>query len=223
MFAILLTEGMDPFYQNIASFPTIIFTFFLAVTVLYWLVAVLGFVEIGILDIDIPEGEIGDGASGPNVLAGLMIRFGLAGVPVVVIISFVSLFGWLISYYIVHFLIGFSPGEFLRYLIGLPVVIFSAYIATMITAFIIRPLRPLFKRAQQQTEKYVIGQSAIVRTSVVDNSFGEAILEDGGAGLIFKVRTIGNESFVKGDKVVLLEYIKEKNIYRVVSEEDFSG
>jgi hypothetical protein len=93
----------------------------------------------------------------------------------------------------------------------------------MITAFIIRPLRPLFKRAQQQTEKYVIGQSAIVRTSVVDNSFGEAILEDGGAGLIFKVRTIGNESFVKGDKVVLLEYIKEKNIYRVVSEEDFSG
>ena len=48
MFAILLTEGMDPFYQNIASFPTVFFTFFLLVTVLYWLAAVLGFVEIDV-------------------------------------------------------------------------------------------------------------------------------------------------------------------------------
>ena len=45
MFAILLHESMDPFYRNIASFPTALFTVLLAVCVLYWLCAVLGFVE----------------------------------------------------------------------------------------------------------------------------------------------------------------------------------
>ena len=75
MFAILLTEGMDPFYQNIASFPTAFYTFFLAITVLYWLVAILGFVEIDILDFDLPETENvfaadADGLSNPDVLAG---------------------------------------------------------------------------------------------------------------------------------------------------------
>jgi len=57
MFAILLSERMDPFYQNISSFPTAIFTFLLAVVTLYWVVAVLGLVDIDVLDFDIPDGR----------------------------------------------------------------------------------------------------------------------------------------------------------------------
>ncbi len=228
MFAIFLTEGMDPFYQNIASFPTVFFTFFLAITVLYWLVAVLGFVEIDILDFDLPETDgafavDADGLSNPDVLAGLMLRFGLHGVPVTVIISFISLFGWLLSYYAVHFLFGLVPGAFLEFLVGIPILFGSLYVAVMITAVVIKPLRPLFKKAQQQTVKHILGQTAIVRTSRVDQGFGEAMLEDGGAGLILKVRATGDDEFVKGDRVVLLEHLKEENVYRVVSEQEFSG
>ena len=229
MFAILLTEGMDPFYQNISSFPTVFFTFFLIVTTLYWLVAVLGFVEIDVLDFDIPDA---DGTldinpetelSTPDVLAGLMLRFGLQGVPVTVIISFIALFGWLVSYYTVYFLFGFLPGGFIRFLAGLPVLLGALYVGVMITAVVIKPLRPLFQKAQQQTVKHVLGQSAVVRTSRVDSEFGEAVLEDGGAGLILKVRSTGNETFEKGDRVVLLEHIKEENVYRVISEAEFAG
>lgn len=229
MFAILLTEGMDPFYQNIASFPTAFFTFFLLVTVLYWLVAVLGFVEIDILDFDIPDL---DGAldvntdielSTPDVLAGLMLRFGLHGVPVTIIVSLIALFGWLVSYYVVHFLFFLVPDGFFRFVVGLPVILFALYIGVMITSLLIKPLRPLFQKAQQQTVKHVLGQSAIVRTSRVDKDFGEATLEDGGAGLILKVRATGDDEFEKGDRVVLLEHVAEKNVYRVISEEEFAG
>ncbi|MEC8429027.1 MAG: DUF1449 domain-containing protein, partial [Pseudomonadota bacterium] len=149
MFAIFLTEGMNPFYQNIASFPTAFFTFFLAVTVLYWLVAVLGLVEIDILDFDIPDADgtldtnPDTGLSNPDVLAGLMLRFGLVGVPVTVIVSLISLFGWLTSYYTVHFLFNLVPEGILRYIAGLPVLVGSIYIAAMVTALAIRPLRPL--------------------------------------------------------------------------------
>lgn len=229
MFAILLSEGMDPFYQNISSFPTVVFTFFLLLTVLYWVVAMLGLVEIDVLDFDIPDldGSLDinsdSGLSNPDVLAGLMLRFGLYGVPVTIIISLVALFGWLLSYYLVHFLFGYVPDGILRYLAGIPVLLGSLYIGVMITAALIKPLRPLFKNAQQQTTKHIIGQSAIVRTSRVDKDFGEASVEDGGAGLILKVRSIGQATFKKGDRVVLLEHIKNDNVYRVISEEEFIG
>ena len=229
MFAILLTDGMDPFYQNISSFPTIFFTFFLLITVLYWLVAVLGFVDIDVLDFDIPDA---DGAldanpdsalSNANVLAGLMLRFGLQGVPVTIIISFIALFGWMVCYYAVHFILSWVPEGFLMYLAGLPILLASLYVGVMVTSFIIKPLRPLFKKASQETVKRVLGQVAIVRTSRVDQQFGEAVLADGGAGLILKVRSCGEESFKKGDRVVLLEQLEEVNVYRVISEDEFAG
>lgn len=229
MFAILLTEGMDPFYQNISSFPTVIFTFFLGVTLLYWVVAVLGLIDIEILDFDIPDAQgtldinPDTGLSTPDVLAGLMLRFGLQGVPVTIILSFIALFGWLISYYCAHFLLGFAPDGFLRFLLGIPIFAVALFLAVMLTAQVIKPVRPLFKKAQQQTVKHILGQTAIVRTSRVDNTFGEAILEDGGAGLILKVRTRGDETFKKGDRVVLLEHRAEESAYRVISEEEFKG
>ena len=229
MFAILLTEGMDPFYQNISSFPTVFFTFFLAVTVLYWLVAVLGFVSIDILDFDLPDmdGDLGinpdTGLTNANVLAGLMLRFGLQGVPVTIIVSLIGLFGWLISYYSVYFLFGWVPSGILQFVAGVPVLLVSLYASVMITAVVIKPLRPLFSKAQQQTVKYVLGQVAIVRTSRVDEAFGEAVMEDGGAGLILKVRSTSGNAFKKGDRVVLFEHLKENNTYRVISEEEFTS
>ena len=65
MFAIFLMDDMDPFYQNISSFPTAIFTFLLAVTTLYWLAAVLGFVDLDFLDFELPEGDGQAGSAGP--------------------------------------------------------------------------------------------------------------------------------------------------------------
>lgn len=228
MFAIFLMDDMDPFYQNIASFPTVFFTFFLLLVVLYWLVAVLGLIEIDVLDFDIPEADGMDinsdtGLSNANVLAGLMLRFGLYGVPVTIILSFIALFGWFVCYYAVHFLMGIVPEGLFSFLAGIPILVGSLYVSVMITAVLIKPLRPLFKKASQETVKRVLGQTAIVKTSRVDSKFGEAILEDGGAGLLLKVRTIGDTTFSKGDRVVLLEHDKEKNTYRVISEEEFAG
>ena len=48
MFAIFLSDKMDPFYQNISSFPTLIYTILLVVCAIYWLGAVLGFVDLDV-------------------------------------------------------------------------------------------------------------------------------------------------------------------------------
>lgn len=222
MFAIFLSDKMDPFYQNIASFPTIFFTFMLAVCLVYWLVAVLGVVDLDILDLDLPETDTDASASsGANAIAGLLLKLGLNGVPLTVVVSFLALFGWLICYFIVHFTFPLIPGELLEYLAGIPILIASLYVAVLITAQVIKPLKPFFANMFQNTVKHVLGQTAVVRTSRVDEGFGEVYLANGGAGLIFKARTLNGEQFKKGDRVVLLEYIADKHVYRVISEQEF--
>jgi hypothetical protein len=222
MFAIFLSDKMDPFYQNIASFPTLFFTLLLALTAVYWLVAVLGVVDLDVLDIDMPEGEPDvDARGGANELAGLLLKLGLNGVPLTIIISFLALFGWFICYFAVYFIFPFIPDGLLEYIVGLPILVGSFYAAVMITAQVIKPLRPLFANMNKNTIKNVLGQTAIVRSLRLDSGFGEVLLADGGAGLIFKARTINNETYKKGDRVVLLEYLKEKHVYRVISEADF--
>ncbi|MCF6204679.1 MAG: hypothetical protein L3J59_13590 [Methylococcaceae bacterium] len=218
MFAILLNKGMDPFYQNISSFPTAIFTFILGICILYWLFAVLGVVDIDMLDIDL-ENE----AATPNAIAGVMLKFGLNGVPVTIIISFLSLFGWLASYYSVHYLSPLIPEGLLNILFRVMVLILAFWFAVLLTVMVVKLLSPFFKKIEHQTFKNILGQSAVVRTSKVTTSFGEAFLEDGGAGLILKVRSSEDQTFSKGDKVVLLEYLENENVYRVISEQDFTS
>jgi hypothetical protein len=222
MFAIFLSDKMDPFYQNIASFPTLFFTFSLVVCLVYWLIAVLGVVDLNILDLDLPEVDSdSDANSGASAVAGLLLKLGLNGVPLTVIISILSLLGWFICSLLVHFSFPLIPDGLLENVAGIPILIISLYVAVLITAQVIKPLKPFFNSMFQNTVKNVLGQTAIVRTLRVDEGFGEVFLEDGGAGLIFKVRALNGERFEKGDRVVLLEYLKEKNVYRIISEKEF--
>lgn len=218
MFAILLSDKMDPFYQNIASFPTLFFTLLLALTAVYWLVAVLGVIDIDVLDVDMPEG---DADGGVHQLAGLLLKLGLNGVPLTIVISLLALFGWFICYFAVHFIFPFIPSGFLEYIAGLPILVGSLYGAVLITAQVIKPLKPLFANMNKNTVKNVLGQTAIVRSLRLDSGFGEVILADGGAGLIFKARTMNDETFKKGDRVVLLQYLKDQYAYQVISETEF--
>jgi len=225
MFAILLSDKMDPFYQNISSFPTAIFTFFLLLCVFFWAVAVLGLVDVSFLDVAEIDGGMldldGDGATIPDGIAGIILKLGLNGVPVTIVISFISLFAWFISYYLVYFIEPLVPVDLAMFVIDIGIFLVSLFLAVFVTAQVIKPLRKLFKNMQKHTSKVILGQTVIVRTSRVDSGFGEATLEDGGAGLILKVRSDEGVTFEKGDELVLFEYNKAENIYRVISKEAF--
>lgn len=218
---------MNDFLLTIVSFPTVIFTFVLGVAVLYWLCAAFGLLDIEMLDVDLPEvdGHLHAHAehSFAETFAGILLRLGLNGVPVTIIITFIALIGWFISYYLSYFeWLMFGYG-WLRFLIGIPVFIFSLYLAILVTAQLIKPLRKLFAKTEQFVEKKILGQTAIVRSSKADSHSGEANFDDGGAGLIVKIRTLGDQQFVRGDRVVLLEYRAEQHVYNVISEAEFLG
>lgn len=210
---------MDTFLQIILTFPTIFFTFFLVLSAVYWLLTVLGFVGIEALDMDLD----GDSVASLNVFSGLLFRLGLNGVPLTIVISLIALLGWVFCFLIVYFVYPWIRVPWLQLVTGIPVVVGVLYVSAIITAVIIKPLRPIFLASDQQVQKQILGQVAVVRTGEVNRSFGEAYLEDGGAGLIIKVRAYKDEVFKRGDRVVLLEYVAGENLYRVVSEADFNN
>ena len=225
MFAILLSEKMDPFYQNISSFPTVLFTILLVISVLYWAGAVLGFVDLEIIDVDFDALDLN--ADSPHTvadtLAGLVLKYGLAGVPLTISLSILTLVGWLVSYYTVHFLGPIMDIALIRYPLGLVIFLGAVYIGARLAGLLIKPLKPLFEKATQETVKHVVGRTGVVRTSRVDKEFGEINVEDGGAGLILKVRATGTDTFKKGDFVVVIEKLNDDNVYRVISEKEFQG
>lgn len=221
MFAVLFMKEMDPFYQNISSFPTVIFTVVFTLMLLYWVIAVLGWVDIGFLDFGLPE--VDGSIETVNVLAGLFLKFGLNGVPVTLVLTLISMFGWLVSYYADYYLLTPYTSGVIEFFLGGVVFLGSLFIAILITAQIIKPIRKLFGDSLANNSKKILGQTLIVRTLRVDAAFGEARLNDGGAGLVLKVRASGEHKFKKGDRVVAYEYLTDKNIYRVMSENEFLG
>ncbi len=229
MFAIFFTPQMDRFYQIVTSFPTVIFSAVLIFCVFYWVLAVLGLVEIDVLDFDIPDLE-GDGVgfendalSNLNVMSGLLLKLGLNGVPIAIVISLISLMGWVMSFLMVYFMFPIVPGVILKFGVGLAALALSLYASAWATARIIKPLRPVFKATNQEYQTQVLGQVATVRTGEVTQVFGEAFLEDGGAGLILKVRSYHDQTFKRGDRVVLLEYDRSNNSFKVISESEFKN
>jgi len=225
MFAIFLHESMTPFHQNVTSFPTAIYTVLLVICALYWAVAVLGFVDLEILDIDM-DGDIdaADSLEAQNAIAGILFKFGLNGVPLTIVLTIIAIVGWLLCYYAIFFGGKLIPGFWpLELLVELAIFISATFVTILITAQLIKPIRALFKRLDVDETKHILGQVVVVRSAIVNKDRGEALMEDGGAGLLLNIRATGNDEFVKGDEVVVIEENKEKSLFRVIAKADFTG
>lgn len=224
MFAIFFHESMNPFHQTVTSFPTVIYSALLLVCMLYWVVAVLGLVDLDILDMDY-DGDIDavDSVEAQNGIAGLLLKFGLSGVPLTVIISLVSLFGWLLCYYASYFASQYIPTTLLNIVASVLIFFIASYIAILMTAQVIKPIRKLFAKLDIDETKHILGQTVVVRSSVVNQDRGEAFMNDGGAGILLNIRSSVGDEFKKGDEVVVIEQLNDSNLYRVIAKSEFSG
>lgn len=207
-------------FLNIAlSFPTVVFSFVLAVMVVYWLIALLGLVDIDVLDnLTLPDG---DGLELEG-LSGLLMRLGLAGIPLTVILTVLAFFSWFVSYYAVYLLQGMGLDGWPSLALGIAVLPAAFVAGVMLTSLALRPLRRLLGRIAPRHRKSLLGQVGVVRSPTVNAQQGYVAVEDGGAGLILQARS-PNRSFQRGDRVVLIEYRPDMNHYLVIGEEEFTG
>ncbi|SUO96336.1 hypothetical protein [Suttonella ornithocola] len=206
---------MTSFQQIILTFPTVIFTFFLALAIIFWLVSLLGLFDLDIdLDADVDSSETLSG-----MFTGLLLKFRLVGYPLTLVFSAVALFAWLVCYYLAYLTARFVPIVWVQWLLGIVWLWVALWLGAWISGKMLRPLRGLFKQTQQKSAN-LLGKTAVVRSTRVDNHFGEAEVIVSGASLLLKVRT-ENAVLPRHSKVVLIGYDAESGCYQVVDEASF--
>lgn len=207
---------MNLFFQNSLAFPSIIFSALLIIILFYWLCAAFGLLDIDLFNID---SELDVDATG---LAGWLTKLGLAGIPVTIILTFFTLFGWFISYFCVHWFIRFIETDLLRYVIGFIAFIIISFVSLNLTALCLKPIRnKLISRSKPKSVHQLVGKFAVVRSEYVTENKGEALLEDGGAGLILQIRVPATENIKRGDSVIIISYDAPTHSYQVVTEDEF--
>lgn len=207
---------MNLFFQNSLAFPSIIFSALLIIISFYWLCAAFGLLDIDLFNID-SEWDVD--ATG---FAGWLTKLGLAGIPVTIILTLFTLIGWFISYFTNYWIISAIETDFIRYLVGFLALIIISFLSLNLTAVCLKPIRKkLMSRNKPKSVHQLIGKLAIVRSANVAENKGEAVLEDGGAGLILQIRAPEQENIKRGDSVVIISYDALTHSYQVVTEDEF--
>lgn len=217
-----MQEAFFVFITKISLYPTIVFTGLVMFVTLYWVVSLLGMADMDSVDaVETGSDAAVSDLSSTGFFTGLMLKFGLYGVPLVIILSLVSLIGWLLSYLYTSFLHQNFDSGVLYYVFGTGALIFVLVVSMWLTGIIISPIRKNIARIPKRNSANNVGKIAIVRTLSVTDKHGEAELNDGGAGLILKVRSDNSTSLLKkGDRVMLVAYLEETNTYQVAPVED---
>lgn len=230
---------MDQFLDIALSFPTVVFTLALGAVLAYWILVALGLLDMDWLDVDLDfdgmdgldgvDGAAGDadadidaeGSSG-GFLAVLLRTFGLTGVPLTVSLSLVVLAAW-VATYLVSRTLAATPGADLALGLGLGVLAAAVFVGLLFAAVGVRPLKPVFATHHAATVRSFVGQPCTVTTLTVSDRFGQAEVDDGGAGLLVQVRSRRDEDqaqLVKGARALIFDYDSEEEVFLVTPMAD---
>ena len=216
------------------SFPGVVYTVLLGVVLVYWLFVVLGAIHLGDGSADghfdgmgdADAGDVGDGSDAgdagdgdgdgheTSALSSLMHALHLRSVPMTVISSLIITFSWL-SCMVAMQLVSRDMPAGSRTFLGWLVLAGSPILDLPLTSLSARPLAKVFAHRHATSHTDLIGKTCVVRTGTVTSTFGEASLEDGGAGLVLRVRVDRELAVKRGDQMLIVEWDRERESFLV--------
>lgn len=207
---------MEQLLSVSSQFPTLIFSTLLGIVLVYWIIGFLGVIDLDFSgDVDVDIDVDGDITSSVGAFSGLLLTFGLTGVPFTFVFSIVILICWLISFYLQFYLLSWFPDGWLYYLMGLISTIAIFFASLPITAVAIRPLKGMFKSVEAVTSDRLVGKQATIATGSVSETFGQAKLFNDGAEILVDVRCDPEHTLKMGDNVLVIQYVQDSHAYIV--------
>ena len=172
--------------------------------VVFWLIALLGAVQIDALQGDATPDVSTDGAddSLAQLPAAMLRMVNATDVPVTIVLSLLTLNMWVVSLLLNH---QFNPAQDLG--LGLALVAGSFIVGVLGTKIMTQPLVPLMKRLKQaENAKPVVGETGIVRSYSVTTRYGQVeVIRDKGAPALLNCRSAdGCEDIPRGTEVIII-------------------
>ncbi len=213
----------------LTSFPTAVPTVLLVILLIYWLLSIIGLVDLGEnlemhhehdgFDSDVGgvhDSHVDNDSADVHTLAGYLVALGLGGVPLSIVASLLVFFTWLFTAIAQQYLLVLVPGDTLKIGIGVVALVLSAGFAIPISARLVRPLRKLFVKHHARSNSSLVGLQCKVTTQTVDETFGRAEVQDTGVGLNIRVWAKTPNSLGKNTAAIILSYDEKTNQYEVV-------
>jgi hypothetical protein len=183
----------------ILSFPTVIFSFLLAVCLLWWLASIV----LGGIDVDV-DGD----ASG-----GLGDQLGFAAMPLPLALSLLALGGWVTTALLQQTLGASDDGYRLALGVAIGVLIAAIAVGVAIVKLLSRPIGKLFATESAPTRKATVGSFCKIRTLDVNERFGNAEVITGPTrGSLISVRAKEGR-FTRGDTAQVIDYDEASNTF----------
>ncbi|WP_437791198.1 glycine zipper family protein [Sorangium sp. So ce693] len=157
-----------------------------------------------------------DGADGAHGVGSLLAALELHRVPATVTLSLIATFGWFTSalstVLVGPLWLGWGlPG----WTLGLAVLAGSLVAAVLLTSLAVRPLGPLFVTRHAQSKKDLVGRVCVISTGRVDERFGQATIDEGGASHILDVRCDTPGALRRGDRALLVSWDPDREVFGV--------
>lgn len=166
----------------------------------------------GDFDLDLDADDTAEGSHG--ALAALMSALHLRSVPATVVFSLIITFAWLVSVVSMQLISRAAPA-LLGVGTSLGVLLAAFVLALPLTSIAARPLAKVFAPKHAPVKADFIGRTCVVRTGTVTSKFGEATLNDGGAGLVLRVRIEDGKQLGRGEQALIVDYDAERETYLV--------
>jgi hypothetical protein len=189
---------------------------------------VLGHGSHGLGDGGLGDGGLGDGVAGHDVgdahggdghdahghatTGGVWSGLGLNKVPITISVSVIFLVCWCLS------LLGMTYGS--QLLGGSPWVPGGILVATLViglplAGLLVRPLAGVFELREGKSNHDYIGHTCTITTGSVNDTFGQATVEDGGTVLQIPVRCDRSDVLARGHKALIIDFDTAREAYVV--------
>ncbi|MDQ1834149.1 ubiquinone biosynthesis protein [Massilia scottii] len=205
-------------WHLLSSFPSAIPTVLLAVLLIYWLLSMIGLVDMGDaidLDLDVDAGHAAHEGHSVPALAGYLVALGLGGVPLSVAASVLMFFTWLGTVLLHQYVLAWLPGAPLRIGGGIAALLFSAALAVPLAARVLRPLRGLFVKHAARANASLVGLDCMIVTRYVDRRFGRAEVGAHGASINIRVWADVPNGLARHSKAIIVAYDEATRQYEV--------
>ncbi len=215
---------MQGFLESIVAFPTVVFTVLMGIALLFWAVSMLGGIDLDGFDVDLDADIDLDGdADGGAAHTGLLDTLGLAGVPISIAATALVFFAWVISFVASSWLLPLVGGGVVGTLATVGIGIGSFLLAIPPAAICMRPLRGAFTTHRAVRKRTLVGSICTITTQRVTDTYGQAEIRDGGAGLLMQVRCREGVTLSRDDTAVVCEYDAEEDIYVIAPADQLSA
>lgn len=197
---------MNELLKTAITGVNIIPTALLGLIVLYWLIVIIGAIDIDFFDIDV---DLDGSEPSSGIINGLFSFLNVAELPFMLVFSILALNFWILS-----MLIYFLPlpvGGLINGILLIP----ALSISILTTKAITQPLKKIFRNTYSGHNEgnHIIGHICTLVYNLSDRKLGQADINMEGSWLRINVKAEGDETFKKGEKALVIGKDFEKDFY----------